>query len=224
MISSIKVVVIAVALFICNPLISVSYAQRAQTETEAVQLIGLAGLKDNTKGRLTVVNGALRFTHAKGNAEVAAASILDVVTGKDSQSAIGGTLGAMETLALAMDRAPEVSRRAGGCAAADWTRARSSSTSFVSVIRCESLSGSNVAGVGSGGGRFVGAFGDTRGIAEGADAWRAKASTSNGGLTVGLSLAWRSRPALWAAELLFLGGLEGGSFTYSLSAFWPPPL
>ena len=99
MISRIKVVVIAVGLFICSPVICVSHAQQAQNETEAVQLIGLAGLKDNTKGRLTVVNGTLRFIHAKGNADVAAASIQDVVTGRDSQRAIGGTLGTLTLLA-----------------------------------------------------------------------------------------------------------------------------
>jgi hypothetical protein len=99
MISSIKVAVIAVGLFICNPVICVSHAQQAQTETEAVQLIGLAGLKDNTKGRLTVVNGTLRFIHAGGNADVAAPSIQDVVTGRDSQRVIGGTLGTLTSLA-----------------------------------------------------------------------------------------------------------------------------
>ena len=99
MILRIKVVVIAVALFICNPVLCVNHAQQAETETEAVQLIGLAGLKDNTKGRLTVVNGTLRFIHAKGKADVVAASIQDVVTGKDSQSAVGGTLGTLTLLA-----------------------------------------------------------------------------------------------------------------------------
>ena len=99
MILRIKVVVIAVALFICNPVICVSHAQQAQTETEVVQLIGLAGLKDNTKGRLTVVNGTLRFIYANGNADVAAASIQDVITGKDSQRVIGGTLGTLTLFA-----------------------------------------------------------------------------------------------------------------------------
>ena len=56
-----------------------------------MQLIGLAGLEQNTKGRLTVLNGTLRFTHAKGTADVSASSIEDVVTGKDSQRVIGGT-------------------------------------------------------------------------------------------------------------------------------------
>ena len=99
MISRITVVVIAVVLFVYNPVIWVTRAQEAQTETEAVQLIGLAGLKDNTKGRLLVVNGSLRFIHSKGNAEVPAAAIEDVVTGRDSQRVIGGTLGTLTMLA-----------------------------------------------------------------------------------------------------------------------------
>jgi hypothetical protein len=99
MISKVKVVVVAVALFFCAPLIRVSHAQQAQTETEAVQVIGFAGLKENTKGRLTVVNGTLRFTHAKGTADVRAASIEDVVTGKDSQRVIGGTFGTLASIA-----------------------------------------------------------------------------------------------------------------------------
>lgn len=99
MILRINALVIAVALFVCSPLIRIGHAQQAQTETQAVQVIGLAGLKENTKGMLTVVNGTLRFVHAKGNADVAAASIEDVVTGKDSQRVIGGKFGTLASLA-----------------------------------------------------------------------------------------------------------------------------
>ena len=96
MISSVKVVVIVVTLFFC---FAVSHAQQTQTLTEAVQLIGLPGVKENTKGRLTVINGTLRFIHPKGNADVATESIQDVVTGTDSQRVIGGTLGTLTLLA-----------------------------------------------------------------------------------------------------------------------------
>ncbi|HEY8225409.1 MAG TPA: hypothetical protein VIG25_09045 [Pyrinomonadaceae bacterium] len=99
MISRIKIVVISTALFICNPVIHTSHAQQAPTETQAVQVIGLAGVKEKTKGRLTLVNGSLRFIYDRGNAEVSAASIQDVVTGRDSQRAIGGTLGTLTVLA-----------------------------------------------------------------------------------------------------------------------------
>ena len=98
MISRMNALVIAVAIFFCSPLLRIGHAQQAQTETQAVQVIGFAGLKENTKGRLTVVNGTLRFVHAKGNADVAAASIEDVVTGKDSQRVIGGTFGTVASI------------------------------------------------------------------------------------------------------------------------------
>lgn len=100
MISRINVLAITAALFFCSPLIRIGHAQQAQTETDAVQVIGLAGLKENTKGRLTVVNGTLRFIYAKSNADVAATSIEEVVTGKDSQRVIGGTVGTVTSLAV----------------------------------------------------------------------------------------------------------------------------
>jgi hypothetical protein len=90
--------VIATAL-LCNSLICVSQAQAAQAETQATQVIGLIGLKKNTKGKLTVLNGSLRFTHDQWNVDVSAASIEEVVTGKDSQRIIGGTFGTMASLA-----------------------------------------------------------------------------------------------------------------------------
>lgn len=96
MLSTVKVALIAVTLFFCS---SVGHAQQAQTLTQAVQLIGLTGLNQNTKGKLTVINGTLRFIHSKGNADVAATSIENVVTGTDSQRAIGGTLGTLTQLA-----------------------------------------------------------------------------------------------------------------------------
>ena len=96
MLSTIKVALIAVTLFFCS---SVGQAQQGQTLTQAVQLIGLTGLNQNTKGKLTVTNGILRFIHSKGNADVAATSIENVVTGTDSQRAIGGTLGTLTQLA-----------------------------------------------------------------------------------------------------------------------------
>jgi hypothetical protein len=99
MISRINALIVAVTLCLCSPLIRIGHAQQAQTETQAVQVIGLAGVKENTKGRLTVVNGTLRFVHGKGNIDVAAASIEDVVTGKDSQRVIGGTVGTVASLA-----------------------------------------------------------------------------------------------------------------------------
>ena len=96
MFSTVKVALVAITLFFCS---SVGHAQQTQTLTQAVQLIGLAGLHENTKGNLTVINGTLHFTHSKGNADVAATSIENVVAGTDSQRAIGGTVGTLTQLA-----------------------------------------------------------------------------------------------------------------------------
>ena len=96
MLSTVKVGLIAVTLLFYA---SVGHAQEASTQTPAVELIGLGGLKENTKGNLTVINGILRFVHPKGNADVAASSIENVVTGTDSQRTIGGTLGTLTQLA-----------------------------------------------------------------------------------------------------------------------------
>jgi hypothetical protein len=98
MISRLKVVIVAV-LVSCSCLASVSHAQQRQGMTQAVQLIGLAGVEEKAKGKLTVLNGTLRFVYAKGNADVATAAIQDVVTGTDSQRVIGGTLGTLTLLA-----------------------------------------------------------------------------------------------------------------------------
>jgi hypothetical protein len=99
MISKLKMVVVAITLFFCGPLIRVIHAQQVQAETQAVQVIGFTESKQNTKGKLSVVNGVLRFTYGKGNASIAAASIEDVLTGKDSQRVIGGTVGTVASIA-----------------------------------------------------------------------------------------------------------------------------
>ena len=82
--------------------ISVSPAQQlpaAPASIEAVQVIGLVGLKQNTKGNLKVENGSLTFASPKNICAVPAASIQDVVTGADSQRVIGGTVGTLSRLA-----------------------------------------------------------------------------------------------------------------------------
>jgi len=79
--------------------VSVSPAQPPPTSIDAVQVIGLAGLKQNTKGSLKVENGSLTFASSKNTCEVPAASIQDVVTAADSQRVIGGTTGQVSRLA-----------------------------------------------------------------------------------------------------------------------------
>jgi hypothetical protein len=98
MILKATVVVIATAL-LCNSLIRVGQAQQSPTETQATEIIGLTGLKENTKGKLTVVNGTLRFTHDQRSVDVSAALIEEVITGQDSQRVIGGTFGTVAAFA-----------------------------------------------------------------------------------------------------------------------------
>ena len=50
------------------------------------------GVKDNAKGALTVENGKLHFSYAKKSSDVSAATIEDVVTGEDTQAAVGKTI------------------------------------------------------------------------------------------------------------------------------------
>jgi len=81
-----------------GPFISVSHAQQPPASIEAVQVIGLTGIKQNAKGNLKVENGSLIFASSKTKREVPAASIQDVVTGTDSQRVIGGTVGTLSRL------------------------------------------------------------------------------------------------------------------------------
>jgi hypothetical protein len=79
--------------------ISVCNAQESSQLVKAVQLIGLTGVKENAKGTLKVENGNLHFVRGKTNAEVSATSIQDVVTGADSEKAVGKTIGMLSMAA-----------------------------------------------------------------------------------------------------------------------------
>lgn len=69
--------------------------QTQQTPVKSVELLGLAGVKDNTGGTLTVQGGNLHFAHSKSTSEIAAVTMEDVVTGSDSQRVVRGTLGTL---------------------------------------------------------------------------------------------------------------------------------
>jgi hypothetical protein len=66
-----------------------------QTPIKSVALVGLAGIKDNSEGTLTVGDGNLRFAHSKKTAEIAATAMEDVITGAESQRVIRGTAGTL---------------------------------------------------------------------------------------------------------------------------------
>jgi len=68
---------------------------RPQAPVKSVDLVGLAGVKEHTGGKLTVEGGKLRFAHSKSTSEIAAITMEDVVTGNDSQRVVRGTLGTL---------------------------------------------------------------------------------------------------------------------------------
>ena len=67
--------------------------QQISKAVKVVQLTGLPGMKENAKGILSVENGSLHFVHGKAISDVSASLIQDVVTGSDSQEAVGKTVG-----------------------------------------------------------------------------------------------------------------------------------
>jgi hypothetical protein len=76
-----------------------SAAQQPDTGTKVVQVMGLTGVKANTKGSLAPENGNLQFEHSKVNVSVPIHSVEDVITGNDSQRVFRGTIGTLTMLA-----------------------------------------------------------------------------------------------------------------------------
>jgi hypothetical protein len=93
MVLDIKRVLLAVLLLVLSPFILPGNAQQPPAPIKVDQITGLTGVKDKTKGSVTIDNGNLRFAHGKTNVDVPAASMQDVVTGNDSQRLIHGALG-----------------------------------------------------------------------------------------------------------------------------------
>jgi hypothetical protein len=76
-----------------------SFAQQATNAVNVVQVLGLSGVKEHTKGTLRVENGNLQFVRSKTKAVVATTAIQDVVTGNDSQRMIHGFVGTLTMFA-----------------------------------------------------------------------------------------------------------------------------
>jgi len=74
-------------------------AQQTSEPIKAVHLVGLDKVKDNAKGTLSVEQGQLRFIRGKESSDVSIASILDVVSGADTQKAVGKAVGTMSMAA-----------------------------------------------------------------------------------------------------------------------------
>jgi hypothetical protein len=92
-------ILVGMASLFAGLVIPVANAQQAAGPVKVVQLTGLVGVKDKAKGTLSVENGQLHFVHGKASSDVSASSIQDVVTGADSQRAVGGTIGLMSMAA-----------------------------------------------------------------------------------------------------------------------------
>jgi hypothetical protein len=86
-------------LLLFSALAGLSFAQQAADSVNAVQVVGLSGVKEHAKGTLTVENGNLQFVHSKAKVVVATTSIQDVVTGNDSQRMIHGFVGTLTMFA-----------------------------------------------------------------------------------------------------------------------------
>jgi len=63
------------------------------------EVLGLDGLKQNVTGTLVAENGSLVFTKGKKKVAVPTASITEVMTGEDTERAIGGTVGILTMFA-----------------------------------------------------------------------------------------------------------------------------
>jgi hypothetical protein len=88
-----------VALLFAGLVSSSGNAQQLSGPVKAVQLIGLTGVKQDAKGTLHVESGNLHFVHAKATSDVSASSVQDVVTGADTEKAVGKTIGTVSMAA-----------------------------------------------------------------------------------------------------------------------------
>jgi ABC-type glycerol-3-phosphate transport system substrate-binding protein len=88
-----------VTLAACGPWVLPSFAQKPAESVKVVQITGLPGVKNKTGGVLTVDGGNLHFSHGATKADLAAASVQDVVTGAESQRLIHGTMASLGLLA-----------------------------------------------------------------------------------------------------------------------------
>ena len=68
-------------------------ADPPQAPTKATLVIGVSGVKGNSKGSLTLEKGSLHFVHSKNSFDIPVSLITDLVAGSDSQRVIRGTAG-----------------------------------------------------------------------------------------------------------------------------------
>jgi hypothetical protein len=97
--SRVRMFLFGIPILLLGLLVPISNAQEPQTQTRAVQLMGLVGVKDTTRGTLAIENGNLRFTHSGDNSDLVPSSMQDVATGSHTQRVIRGTLGTLSMFA-----------------------------------------------------------------------------------------------------------------------------
>jgi hypothetical protein len=81
------------------PFISPSRAQQSAAAIPVVQVTGMTGFPNKTKGNITLKEGNLEFATSKSKAVVPITSLQDVVTGNDSQRVFRGTFGTLTMFA-----------------------------------------------------------------------------------------------------------------------------
>ena len=71
------------------------YAQQGIAVPHSKQVLGFENVKPDKKGTVSVDNGTLDFKHGKEKTDLGVTSITDVITGNDSQRAVGGVVGTL---------------------------------------------------------------------------------------------------------------------------------
>lgn len=99
MVAGVGRVVCAGFLLVLSGFVAPSPAQQSAAPTKVIQIMGLTGVKNKTKGSLAVESGNLRFAHGQAKVDLAATAVQDVVTGNDSERLIHGTLGTLTMFA-----------------------------------------------------------------------------------------------------------------------------
>lgn len=70
-------------------------AHSALVPIRSVHLFGLPGVKNSTKGTLSVTGDTLHFASSKGTSDIPLTNVDDVLTGNDSQRVVRGKLGTL---------------------------------------------------------------------------------------------------------------------------------
>ena len=87
-----RTIVAATVMIFIGLLTAIAKSESASSPVKVIEIIGLTGVKQNTKGALSVEDGHLHFASTKASADIKTELIEDVVTGADSQVAVGNTI------------------------------------------------------------------------------------------------------------------------------------